>query len=391
MSDLDTMTSILQIIPRLGSGGAEKTTLDIARAIVENQWASIVVSEGGRLVESIEKQGSTHIMMSAASKNPFKILFNAWRLVSIIRQKNISIIHARSRAPAWSALLASRICGIPFVTTYHGAYKQSSKIKALYNSVMVRSSITIANSNWTSKLIRSRYPNRDLNIQTVYRGTDFNEFDKAAISRARKQALWDIWSVDEDQPIILSLARITELKGQRTLIETIPAILGSNPDAVIVFAGDDQGHSGYRQELEKRCAELGVSQNVRFPGHCEDPAAAFSISLVTVVSSHQPETFGRVAVEAQALGSLVVVSDLGGAGETVLSPPVIEESQRTGWKIPANDAPAMQDAIVEVLQIEAAARQRIIQNARAHVVEKFSTQRMCSETIKIYESLIRDR
>ncbi len=391
MSDLDSMTSILQIIPRLGSGGAEKTTLDIARAIVENQWASIVVSEGGRLVESLQKQGSTHIKMSAASKNPIKIVFNALRLVSIIRQKNISIIHARSRAPAWSALLASRICGIPLVTTYHGAYKQSTKIKALYNSIMVRSSIAIANSNWTSNLIRSRYPNRDLKIQTVYRGTDFDEFDKAAVNHTRQQNMRDMWRVEESQVIILNLARITELKGQRTLVEAIPAILGSNPDAVIVFAGDDQGHSGYRQELEKRCAELGVSQNVRFPGHCEDPAAAFSISQVTVVSSHQPETFGRVAVEAQALGSLVVVSDLGGAGETVLSPPIVDEKYRTGWKIPAKDVLAMQSVIVEVLQIDAKNQQRITQNARLHVVEKFSTQRMCSETIKIYESLIRNR
>lgn len=388
MSYLDSKPTILQIIPKLDSGGAEKTTLDIARAITTTGWHSIVVSEGGRMTSELERNGSTHMLLPVASKNPFKIILNSLRLVALIRRLNISIVHARSRAPAWSALIATRYCKIPFVTTYHGAYKQSSWIKALYNSVMIRSNITIANSVWTASLIKSRYSSKKLNIQVIYRGTDFNNFDLNKIDPKRQQSLRDQWKINDLQPVILNLARVSALKGQRTFIETIPKIVKTHPDAIFIIAGDDSGHHGYRRELEQRCKELDVSRHVRFPGHCDEPTTAYSISNLTVVTSHQPETFGRVAVESQALKTLVVVTDLGGAGETVLAPPAVDKEQRTGWKIPPNDVQVLSDTILEILNTDQKTKKQIRNCARAHVVSKFSNKKMCAETIDIYRSLL---
>ncbi len=370
------------------SGGAEKTTLDIGRAIVTENWGSFVVSQGGRMVDELVSGGSTHIVLPAASKNPVKIIQNARQLVKIIRNRNISIIHARSRAPAWSALIAARICRIPFVTTYHGAYKQNSWLKAFYNSVMVRSDVTIANSKWTADLIASRYKSLTKNIKVVYRGTDFSAYNLDSVDHERRQRLREQWNITDGQPVILNLARITALKGQRTLIEAIPGILNLEPDSIIVFAGDDHGHEAYQRELQDRCKEIGVSENVRFPGHCDDPAAAFAISELSIVASHQPETFGRAAVEAQALKTIVIVTDLGGAGETVMTPPAVSEDQRTGWKVPPKNAEAITNAVRSALKLNEFEREEILNRARLHVEERFSTDRMCLETIQIYKSLL---
>ena len=391
MPHLESKPSILQIIPNLVSGGAEKTTLDIGRAIVTENWRSLVVSQGGRMVDELVSDGSTHITLPAASKNPIKIIQNAWQLIRIIRGRNISIIHARSRAPAWSALIAARICRIPYVTTFHGAYKQNSWLKALYNSVMVRSDVTIANSNWTADLIRSRYKSLNKHIKVIYRGTDFSAYDLNSVDNERRQKLRKLWNISDSQLIILNLARITALKGQRTLIEAIPDILSLEPDAIIVFAGDDHGHEAYRRELQNRCKEMGVFESVRFPGHCDDPAAAFAISELSVVASHQPETFGRAAVEAQALKSFVIVTDLGGAGETVLSPPAVSEDQRTGWKVPPENAAAITNAVSSVLRLAVSERENILNRARLHVEDRFSTERMCLETIQVYKSLLKQQ
>ncbi len=371
------------------SGGAEKTTLDIGRAIVTQNWGSFVVSQGGRMVDELVSGGSTHITLPAASKNPIRIIQNAWQLIKLIRLQNISIIHARSRAPAWSALIAAKICRIPFVTTYHGAYKQNSWLKALYNSVMVRSDITIANSNWTADLIISRYKSPNKHIEVIYRGTDFSAFELSSIDSARRQKMRESWNINDRQPIILNLARVTALKGQRTLVEAVPEILNLEPNAIIVFAGDDHGHEAYRRELQNRCEELGVSESVRFPGHCDDPAAAFAISEISIVASHRPEAFGRAAVESQALKTFVIVTDLGGAGETVMAPPAVSEDHRTGWKVPPVNSEAITIAVQSILSLNQTEREDILNRARLHVENKFSAERMCLETIQVYKSLLK--
>ncbi len=380
--------AVLQIIPNLESGGAEKTTVDVAKALVDSGWSSFVVSQGGQMVETLEQQGTTHIKLPAASKNPAIILANALRLMRIIRDHKISIVHTRSRAPAWSSLIAARKCDIPFVTTFHGAYTQKSWLKELYNSVMVRSDIVIANSQWTAGLIQERTGLPMKTIEVVYPGTDFSSFDKNSISNARRQTLQKDWNINNGQKIILMLARITALKGHKTLIRAIPEVLKFHPDVIFVMAGGDHGHSGYRAELEKLADSLGIAGNVRFPGYCDDPSAAYAVADISIVASHQPETFGRAAIEAQALQTPVIVTNIGAVGETVLTPPAVREDERTGWKIPPNDPTALSEAINTVLASRSFDMEAVSNRARAHVVSAFSTERMCADSLKVYASAL---
>ncbi len=380
--------AILQIIPQLETGGAEQTTLDIGSSIVAQGWNSFVVSQGGRMVGELEDSGSTHIVLSAASKNPVTIMLNAVRLVALIRQHEISLIHSRSRAPAWSALLAAKFTGIPHVTTYHGAYSQKSWIKGLYNSVMVRSDVTIANSNWTAELIRSRHRNVGDRIQVIHRGTDFSAFDRGRISKARTGELINSWNITGGKRVLLNLARLTGWKGQRTLIEAMPAVLEKASDIILVLAGDDQGRTEYRRELEQRIRELGIVENVRLPGHCADPAAACAAASLVVVASTEPEAFGRAAVEAQALETPVIVTDIGAVAETVLAPPQVDDAHRTGWRIPPDNAEAMAETILAVTALDNDTRSQLSRRARNHVATSFSVENMCDQTLGIYRRLL---
>ncbi len=380
--------AILQIIPQLETGGAEQTTLDVGQAIVKNGWTSIVVSKGGRMVKELETGGSTHFNLTVASKNPFIILINAFKLVRLIKIKRVSLLHARSRAPAWSALIAARYTKTPFVTTYHGAYKQASKIKRFYNSVMVRSDITIANSYWTRQFITIHHPNLPHDIVVIHRGTDFSEFQRRTISDKRLQKLRDQWSIQDDKKIVLCLARLTSIKGQSTLIEAMPTILETNPEAVLVLAGDDQGRTRYREKLECEIIDHDLSGNVVMPGHCSDPAAAFALSDLAIMASIQPETFGRTAVEAQALETPVIVTDIGAVGETVLAPPKVGDNERTGWRVPPGDAAATAKTIVAILNIDRENQERITRRAREYVLSNFSVENMCNKTLDVYAALL---
>ena len=389
MSTNKNTPAILQIIPELETGGAEQTTLDIGNALSANGWDSFVVSQGGRMVEALEAAGSNHIEMSAASKNPIKILINAFRLFSHIKEHKISLIHARSRAPAWSALIAARLAKIPFVTTYHGAYSQNSWIKGLYNSSMIRSDVIVANSQWTADLINSRKSGIEKKVRVIYRGTDFSAFGADAISAERKNLIFDNWKIDQNSKILLNLARLTGWKGQHTLIDALPAVLQEFPELVLVLAGDDQGRINYRQELESKISALGISNNVRIPGHCNDPAAACATASLVVVASIEPEAFGRAAVESQALETPVIVTNIGAVGETVLAPPQVTDDERTGWRIPPGDVMAMTDTILTVLRLDQKFSSAITRRARAHVEASFSLENMCMGTLDIYRALLK--
>ncbi len=362
--------------------------MDIGRAIVSQGWQSVVVSQGGRMVEPLVKSGSSHVILPVASKNPFKIIFNAIQLVKIIRRKHILLIHARSRAPAWSALIAAKVTGIPFVTTYHGAYSQRSRLKALYNSVMVRSNVTIANSHWTAERIRSGHPSATSQVIVVHRGTDFSKFSEGSVTNTQRKTLRLKWRTEADQPVILLLARLTSWKGQATLIDAAPKVLRSYPNAMFILAGDDQGRSSYRNILEERIQELGIMDNIHLPGHCNEPATAFSVCDVTIVASNRPEAFGRAAVEAQALQVPVIATDIGAVGETVLAPPQVKEDQRTGWKIPPSDPEAMADAILTALSLDSEKRALMVRRARKHVEANFSVEQMRTKTLEIYRNLL---
>ncbi len=383
--DLKPVTTILQVVPELETGGVERTAVDIAQACKARGWRALVASAGGRLVDELEAAGGEHIAMPLATKNPFIMGANAGRLAEIIRREKVSIIHARSRAPAWSALYAARKTGTPFATTYHGAYGQKNALKAFYNSVMARGDAVIANSHYTAGLIRARHPVAG-EMTVIHRGTDI-----AAISdvpEARINALRESWGVESGKRIVLQLARLTAWKGQKVTIDAFAGLATDlRKNCVLILAGDAQGRNDYVGELEARIAGHGLGEQVRLVGHCADVPAAMNAADVVAVSSVEPEAFGRAAVEAQAAGRPVIVSDLGAVGETVQAPPQVEATQRSGWRIPANDPAALTLTLGEALSLDAEARLALARRAKANAAD-FSLEAMCEATLEVYDRLI---
>ena len=381
--------TILQIVPELNAGGAERTAIDIAAALVRAGARALIASEGGRLVSELQANGGLWIPFPAKSKNPLVMLLNAQRLRRLIRAEKADIVHARSRAPAWVAFAATRGGAVPFVTTYHGAYSGGSKLKTEYNSVMARGDAVIANSDYTAGLIHARYPQADNRVRVIHRGTDFAAYSPAAVDPARVQRLRREWNAAPEDRIVLLAARLTGWKGQRVLIEAARILKAQGLSGVkFILAGDAQGRGGYVKELDALCAKAGVADIVRRVGHCADMPAAFLAASVVTVPSTEPEAFGRSAVEAQALGTPVVVSDLGAGPETVLAPPQTEGPRRTGWRVPPGDAGALAAAVAEALAMGASARDAMAARARAHVTEKFSLEKMCAQTLEVYQSVL---
>ncbi|WP_439497281.1 glycosyltransferase family 4 protein [Bosea sp. (in: a-proteobacteria)] len=381
--------TILQIIPDLEAGGAERTAVDIAQGLTEAGARALVATEGGRLVAELQAKGGVWLPFPAASKNPFAMLLNARKLMLLCRQEGVELIHARSRAPAWVALAAAKALKLPFVTTYHGSYASRSPVKTRYNSVMARGDVVIANSAYTADLIIAKHGFARDRIRVVHRGTDFSAFAPAAVGPERVQALRRAWGVEPHQRIVLLPGRLTGWKGQRVLIEAARLLRDDgDADTAFILAGDHQGRDGYVKELDQAIARAGLEGRVKRVGHCADMPAALLAAAVVTVPSTEPEAFGRVAVEAQAMGVPVVVSDLGAVPETVLAPPQTAPSERTGWRVPPGDAPALAAGLGEALALRPSARDALARRARLHVEQHFSLQTMVSETLDVYCALL---
>ena len=278
---------------------------------------------GGRLAPRVTDAGGEVVPFPAAAKNPFKLLANARAIARLVHRERVDLIHARSRAPAWSALLAARRLRVPFVTTYHGAYGEKNWAKRLYNGVMARGDVTIANSGYTADLIAQRYGTPRQRIVVIHRGVDTRQFDPERVGPERVAALRAGWGVDDASRIILHMARLTGWKGQSVLIEAAAQLkaAGKLQGAVVVLAGDAQGRNAYLQALQHQIAQAGLESSVRFVGHVEDVAAAFLAAHVAVVASTEPEAFGRAAIEAAAMGCPVIATAIGAPPETVLAEP----------------------------------------------------------------------
>lgn len=385
--------TILQIIPELDTGGAELSAIEIAAAIAETGGRALVLSEGGRLTARLESAGGEFVPFAAASKNPLRILSNAWAMTRIIRREKVDLVHARSRAPAWSARIAARAAGKPFVTTYHGAYGEKSAIKRLYNRVMAEGDRVIANSNYTSRLIQDRYGTSPQRIRVVHRGVDGGEFDPAAIAPERIETLLQAWDLPRGARVVLNPARLTQWKGQSTLIEAARLLKASGEfgDAVIVLAGDAQGRDAYQHALAQQIGAAGLEEQVRLVGHVTDMPAAYAAAHLAVVASTQPEAFGRVGTESQIMGCPVIATAIGAPPETVLAEPAVAASERTGWLVPAGDAVAMAAAIGAALKLSAEERAALGKRARTHVLKSFSLHAMKQQTLAVYDELLGTR
>lgn len=381
--------TILQIIPELDAGGAERTTIDVAAALAELGARPLVAAEGGRLVSELQARGGVWLPFPAKTKNPLAMALNVSKLARLIREEGVDLVHARSRAPAWVALAAARMTRRPFVTTYHGSYAGRTAVKVAYNSVMARGDVVIANSDFTADLINRNHPFARDRVRVIHRGTDFRRFAAGVVDPERVASLRAQWGVEPDDRIVLLSARLTGWKGHKVLIEAAKRLVERGvTDVRYILAGDAQGRDSYVKELDETIRRKGLEGIVRRVGHCEDMPAAFMASSVVVVPSTEPEAFGRVAVEAQAMGAPVVVSELGAVVETVMAPPRVPAAERTGWSVPAGDAEALADAVGEALAMGATARDGLASRARAHVLKRFSLERMIAETLDVYAALL---
>lgn len=385
--------TILQIIPELDTGGAELSAVEIADAIVRAGGRALVLSEGGRLAPRITAAGGEFVPFPAATKNPLRLLWNAHAIRRMIAAEGVDLVHARSRAPAWSALIAARRAGKPFVTTYHGAYNEKTRLKRAYNAVMAKGDVVIANSAYTKRLIETRYATPPERIRVIYRGVDGTTFDPALIADQRKAALRASWGAGPATRIVLQPARLTAWKGQSTLIEAARRLErdGRLHDTLIVLAGDAQGRDAYRQRLEREIADAGLEGKVILPGHVTDMPAALAVASLAVVASIEPEAFGRVATEAQVMGCPVIATDIGAPPETVAAPPRAAPSEATGWLVPPGDAERLAAAMAEALALSPEAAVAMHSRSRARVLQHFSLEQMRLETLDVYDGLLGTR
>jgi len=367
--------AVLQVLPALVTGGVERGTLEIAEAIVAAGGRAFVASAGGALVERLERLGARHVTLPLNTKNPFAILRNAASLGRLVRAERIGIIHARSRAPAWSALLAARRTGAHFVTTYHGTYNEGFPGKRLYNSVMARGERVIAISEYIARHIAAHHPVARNRLRVIPRGVDERLFDPALVPPERVAALRARWQVPADRPVILLPARLTRWKGQAVLVDAMARLPG---EAIALLVGS--GRRRYRDQLDAHIVAAGLEDRVRLIGHADDMPAALLLADVVVHASTDPEAFGRTVIEAQAMERPVIASDLGAPRETV-------EHGVTGWRVPPDDPAALATTLAQVLAMPPAARAAIGAAARRQVLTRYTTRAMQDATLAVYREL----
>jgi glycosyltransferase involved in cell wall biosynthesis len=383
--------TILQIIPRLDTGGAELSAIEITDAIVRGGGRAIVATAGGRMADRVLAAGGELMIMAADTKNPLRMVTNIQILRRAIKTRAIDLVHARSRAPAWSALAASRLLQVPFVTTYHGAYAENNRVKQLYNSVMARADLVIANSDYTSRLIQSRYGTPPMRIRVIHRGVDETQFDPSSIAPERLTKLRAQFGLLPGEKVILQAARLTSWKGQEVLIEAMArlTVAGQAGRAVAILAGDAQGRDGYAAALQTKIKQLGLGDRVRLVGHVDDIPALLSLATVSVVASTQPEAFGRSVTEAGAMECPAIATNIGAPPETVITSKRQDLDRATGWLVPPGDAQALADCLAEALAMPPSHRKAMGQRARLHVMEHFSLSHMKAATLKTYDGILR--
>ena len=369
--------AVLQVLPSLVTGGVERGTIEMAQALVAAGWQAVVASSGGPLVREIERAGARHVMLPLASKNPLVLRANINRLVEVIERHTIDIVHARSRAPAWSALWAARRTGRHFVTTFHNAYGAGSRLKHIYNSVMAKGERVIAISEFVGAHVAQVYGVSSDRLRVVPRGVDFVRFTPESVGAQRLVTLSRQWQLPDGAPVVMMPGRLTRWKGQLVLIEAI-ALLG-RADVRCVFVGS--GDARYRRELEAQAAKLGLGAAVEIVDECRDMPAAYMLADVVVSASTSPEGFGRVVVEAQAMGRPVVATNHGGARETVVH-------GSTGWLVPPGDARALAEAVADALKLGPEERLAHAARAIAHVRRNFDTATMAARTLDVYEEVL---
>ena len=374
--------NILQVIPQLDAGGAERTTLEVAQAIVAAGGRAIVASQGGRLEGELKALGGELFRLPMATKNPLVAWQNVSALEKIINTEKVDIVHVRSRAPALSARAACNRTGAHYVTTYHGTYNASSGLKRWYNSFMAKGELVIANSRFIHDHVLSEHRIDEAKIRVIPRGVDLERFDEDAIEPERVRALVEAWGLDDADRIVLMPGRLTGWKGQREVLQAYGKLHTSGVLLpVLILAGDAQGRNAYVAELEAIIAEHGLEARVKIVGHCSDMPAALWLSRLVLTPSIEPEAFGRTAAEAGAMGRLVIAADHGGAREVIIQ-------GDTGWRVPPGDVDALAATIEQALDLDETSYSGMSDRAKMHVRQSFSTEQLQASTLRVYEEVL---
>ena len=377
---------VLQVIPKLGYGGAETGCYDIAHYLPENNCKSFIVTSGGELTKFVNKEKVRLIKLPVQSKNPFLILFNSIVLIGIILFYDISIVHARSRAPAWSCFIATKLTKRKFVTTFHGTYNFKGKIKKFYNSVMVRSDLIIAGSNFIFSHIKENYTEfmkSTKKFLVIFRGINVDYFDASTKLENDQKKLLQKWEINEEKKIILMPGRLTSWKGQQLFIEAVNLVkieLGYEAFHVVIL-GSEQGRNLYKKKLISLSEQYHLTNQIKFIDHCEDMALAYKVSDIVISASVEPEAFGRVAVEAQSMEKLIIASNIGGSNETIID-------GKTGLLFDSGDPKSLSKKIIEGLKMDNSTIKLIGKEGRKNIIKKFNVEKMCFSTYSEYKRLL---
>ncbi len=383
---MSSKLKVLQVIPRLGYGGAETGCYDLAHYLHEQKCKSYILTSGGELIKYIDKKKVKLIRLPVHSKNPFMIIINSIAIVALILFFNISVVHARSRAPAWSCYIATKITRRKFVTTFHGTYNFKSSIKKFYNSIMVKSDLLIAGSNFIFSHISENYKkflNSKKKFLVIFRGINTEYFDADIIKEKDVEKLKSTWKIENNKKIILLPGRLTAWKGQEMFIEAINLFCLNNPelDFVAVILGDDQGRTVYRKKLERLVEQFKLTQKIKFVDNCNIMPVAYYISDVVVSSSIEPEAFGRVSVEAQSMKKPIIASNIGGSKETVIE-------NKTGLLFESGNPKSLCDKLNEIIKLDSLTLDLMGREGRKNVINRFNIEKMCLNTYSEYKKLL---
>jgi len=377
---------ILQVLPALGPGGVERGTLDISRYMIGQGWTPIVVSNGGEHETDLFDMGAVSLNLPVHSKNPLVMQKNVKRLAQIIRNHDIQLVHARSRAPAWSAYYAAKRAEVPFLTTFHSLYSGSENfLKRGYNAIMTRGNRVIAISDYVAEHVIKRYGVGSDRLRVVPRGVDLDEFDPEKVDEARIKALREKWDLDPEKRIIMLPGRISKRKGHTWLLNALKKVWedGKADDTICVMVGNRSAQSGYANRVEKTIIDLKLESRVWLVGACSDMPAAYALADLVVVPSTGPEAFGRISIEAQAMGKPVIATDRWGLSETIMP--------ATGWLVQPDDADHLAGAIDLALAMPEDAKERLASRCRRFVDRNYGLNRMGKSTLSVYRELIEDR
>ena len=383
---MSSKIKVLQVIPRLGYGGAETGCYDLAHYLPENNCSSFIVTSGGELIKFIDKRKVKLIRLPVHSKNPLLMFLNSIILIFIILIYNISIVHARSRAPAWSCLFATKITGRKFVTTFHGTYNFRSSIKKFYNSIMLKSDLVIAGSNFIFSHIKdnySKYLSHNKKFLVIFRGINTEYFDPTTTLEHDENKLLKNWGLNRGKKIVLMPGRLTSWKGQELFIESINLVnkeLGYEAFYGIIL-GSEQGRKVYKKKLERLVEQYRLNNQVKFIENCKNMPLAYKVSDIVVSASIEPEAFGRVAVEAQCMKKPIIASNIGGSNETIVK-------DNTGIFFESGNAQSLSSKIIEILQLDETTLKSMGNEGRKNVIKKFNIEKMCSTTLNEYKKLI---